>query len=166
VVSLGRSCRLFPTLDATNFKLRPCERGMTSERRVGTCHVLCLHVTYFADSGAQPLELELELSTYVAMNNMNCLDHHILQMNHKYKMQGLIWKSDASRKRAHDLKGGSNGYKLPTDSKTTRGTRLAYRALISPSSTIGEAQKSFPKLPSHIMLRLVICSSTIALSVT
>ena len=75
----------------------------------------------------------------------------------------LVWMSGASRKRAHDLKCGSNRYKLPTDSKITRDSRLASGALISPSSTIGEPQKSFP---SHIMLRLVICSSAVALSVS
>ena len=86
MVSLGRSSRLFPTLDATNFKLRPCERGMTSERRVGTCHVLCLHV-----QTPVPNHLNLNLN-YPLMYNMNCMelldDHlyllrYILQMNHK-----------------------------------------------------------------------------------
>ena len=55
----------------------------------------------------------------------------------------------------------------------TRRIRRHLEALVSRPelcsrlfSTIGEAQKSFPKLPSHIMLRLVICSSAIALSVT
>ena len=138
---LGRSGHLLckPQTDAPNFKLRDDEVTV-----VGTC--TCRAYT--------PAPNNLKSSTDAYMRTLKCWILLISSNDSSSSSSSsndkkmLVWMSGASRKRAHDLKSGSNRYKLPTASKTTRGTRLASRALISPSSTIGEAQKSFPKLTS------------------
>ena len=72
-----------------------------------------------------------------------------------------------ARKRAHNHKYGSNVTNSIDGFETTRATGLANRAPVLAFVRHRRSSVKLPKnLPSRIMLRLVICSSTIALSVS